>query len=454
MALRQKNKIDLALIFVLAGVGGLFLLLNLLTPMAADDFFYACRLGYAADGTLTPLHRLQNAGEIVLSQKCVYMAHSGRLPVLAAVQLFTLFPGWVFDLCNTLAFLLLLWLLARLSASRPGGQTAMTILGAGLLLWQCTPALGQDLLWQTGALNYLWTMTATLGFLRLCLLPQPAWQRRPYAGILYFALGLASGWSMENQSAAACCLCAVCLFVRRQRERRLPRPLAAGAAGQLLGFALLMAAPGNYRRSAGYGQSGLPAAEILPRLVRYTAALWAELGGLILLAALLTLLVVFSAPQRAVRPLWLLGGAAVCHLSMAMSPSYPLRSMFGGEVLLVGALLASLNALAEGRLLPVLCALLGLCLTAELPEAAADLAALHTVTTGRAAYILEQRDQGNRDLIVPVAAPATRFNPLWGDALSDLMQDPNNERNRALALYYEVDTIRGDPALQIGEWNA
>ena len=50
-------------------------------------------------------------------------------------------------------------------------------------------------------------------------------------------------------------------------------------------------------------------------------------------------------------------------------------------------------------------------------------------------------------LTVPVASADTRFNPLWGDALSDLMQDPANERNRALALYYDVDIIRGDPEL-------
>ena len=71
-----------------------------------------------------------------------------------------------------------------------------------------------------------------------------------------------------------------------------------------------------------------------------------------------------------------------------------------------------------------------------------------TVTDGRAAYILAQKEQGAREVTAPVALPAaTRFNPLWGDSLTDLAQNPEGERNRALALYYGVEAVRGDPAL-------
>lgn len=216
----------------------------------------------------------------------------------------------------------------------------------------------------------------------------------------------------------------------------------------MLGFALLIMAPGNYRRSAGYGQAGLPLNELFPRALRYTAALWAELGGLILLTIMLTLLVALSTPHSAARPLWLLAGAGICHFAMVASPSYPLRSMFGTEVFLVGALLASLEVLDRQQLLlSILCALLGIAMFASLPQAIIDLATLHTVTTERADYILDQRRQGHEELTVPVAVACTHFNPLWGDALSDLMQDPANERNRALALYYDVSAIHGDPTM-------
>lgn len=440
----QRPKTDLPLFLAVAGAGGFFLFLNLLTPMTADDYFYACRLGYAPDGSLMPVRRLQGIADILFSQKCVYMAHSGRIPVLATVQWFTLLPEPLFDLCNTLVFLLLLWQITQLAEFRTTSRRALTLLGAALLIWQCTPAFGQDLLWHTGAVNYLWTMAASLTFLRFCLQPAPG--RGP---ALLFALGLVSGWSMENQSAAVCCLCILCLISQWRQAQRLPRGTAAGTAGQLLGFALLMLAPGNYRRSAGYGQSGLIPAEFLSRLTQYTRALWAECGILILSAVLLTLILLVLDRRGAALPLRLLAGALLCHLSMAVSPAYPMRSMFGTEIFLICALLSCLNRLdVRNLLLPVLCCLLGLAAAASLPPALSDLAQLHTLTETRGRYILEQRAQGDRVLTVPIAADAaTRFNPLWGDGLSDLMQDPANERNRALALYYDVDLIRGDPNL-------
>lgn len=443
MTILQTVKKDRLSALVLIGAGGLSLFLNLLTPMTADDYFYACRLGYGADGTLTPFRRLQGILDILLSQKCVYMAHSGRIPVLAAAQFFTLLPDLVFDVCNTLMFLLLLRLIARLSCAQSPCRTALTMAGAGLLIWQCTPAFGQDLLWHTGSLNYLWTITITLAFLLHC--------QQPYPGLgaaASFCLGLASGWSMENQSASACCLCLVCLFRHRLQEQRLSPPLLAGAAGQLAGFALLILAPGNYRRSAGYGQPGLIPAAVLERTVQYTKAFWQEYQVLIVLTSALLLLVLLIAPRKAARPLWLAGGAVLCHLSMALSPSYPMRSMFGSEIFLIAALLACLNLLDAGKLLlPVLCIGLGAGLALRFPAAADDLYQLHELTQGRARYILEQRAQGNLDITVPIASADTRFNPLWGDGLSDLMQNPTNERNRALALYYDVDIIRGDPDL-------
>lgn len=439
----QNVKKEAAAPFVLVGLGGIFLYLNRITPLVADDYFYACRLDYAQDGTLLPVSRLQGLWDILLSQKCVYMAHSGRIPVLSSVQLFTLAPELLFDCCNVLVFLLLLLMMTRLARPDSAGKKAATPLCAGLLIWHCTPAFGQDLLWHTGAINYLWTMTATLTFLLQCLQPHP---RLGVPGA--FGLGLVSGWSMENQSAAACCLCLFCLFRRLRREHRVPKTLAAGTAGQLLGFALLMLAPGNYRRSAGYGQTGLFSAEMLSRTVQYTKALWNEFAVLIVLTSALLLLVLLTAPGRAARPLWLAGGAVLCHLSMAASPAYPLRSMFGFEIFTLAAFLACLNALNRRKLLlPLLCVLLGVSAAADFPEAAADLSRLYTVTEGRARYILEQRARGIRDITVPVASADTRFNPLWGDALSDLMQDPANERNRALALYYDADIIRGDPEL-------
>ena len=249
------------------------------------------------------------------------------------MELSTLLPGWVFDLVNAAVFAGLVAALLRLVRPVSAAAAAWTAAGGALLLWLATPAFGQDFLWQTGSVNYLWTMTATLWFVRPFV--HPGWMPRLRRGaVLWFVLGLCSGWSMENQSAAACLLCTARLVQLRLHRQPLPRLLAAGAAGQWLGFVLLMAAPGNYHRSAGYGQAGLTPALLAARAVSYTAALWTQLWWLVLVAALLTLLLaVPPAPSAGDGTLAVGRGRWPATAPCWHPPTYPLRSMLGSTVL-------------------------------------------------------------------------------------------------------------------------
>lgn len=435
---------------VLAAVGLGMLALNLLTPLAADDYFFACRLIVRPDGMLFPAGRLRTAADLAFSLKNFCAVHGGRLPVHFLVELSTLLPGWVFDLVNAAVFAGLVAALLRLVRPVSAAAAAWTAAGGALLLWLATPAFGQDFLWQTGSVNYLWTMTATLWFVRPFV--HPGWMPRLRRGaVLWFVLGLCSGWSMENQSAAACLLCTARLVQLRLHRQPLPRLLAAGAAGQWLGFVLLMAAPGNYHRSAGYGQAGLTPALLAARAASYTAALWTQLWWLVLVAALLTLLLAVRRHRQLGTVLWLWGGALACHGAMLASPTYPLRSMLGSTVFLTAAVLVCANALARRRLWPALaCGAMALCLAVQLSAALPELAALRRESDARAALLQSCRAAGQTEVTVPVLPAArTRFSPFWGDALSDLMQDPANERNVAMAYYFGVETVRGDPDLRL-----
>lgn len=96
------------------------------------------------------------------------------------------------------------------------------------------------------------------------------------------------------------------------------------------------------------------------------------------------------------------------------------------------------------------CVLLFLVLSVQLPTGILDLYTLRQKNNLRDSYIRNCYTADKTDLIIPILPKAkTRFNLFWGDALSDLMQDPNNERNVALAYYYNVNTIRGSPDMQL-----
>ena len=143
------------------------LILNMITPLIADDFFFSCRLYIRPDGMLFPEGRLRGVLDILVSIKNSYVSHSGRVPVQFLVQSFTLLPETVFDLANSFAFVVLVAAIARLAVpavTDKNNAFALSAAFAALVLWQA-PAFGQDYLWQTGAVNYLWTITVTVVFL-------------------------------------------------------------------------------------------------------------------------------------------------------------------------------------------------------------------------------------------------------------------------------------------------
>ena len=70
-------------------------------------------------------------------------------------------PPVLFDLVNSLIFISVLCLLARL-AGREGGRGNFLLLGLFCLLWVFMPSFGQVILWLDGAVNYLWSCLFSL----------------------------------------------------------------------------------------------------------------------------------------------------------------------------------------------------------------------------------------------------------------------------------------------------
>ena len=125
--------------------------------------------------------------------------------------------------------------------------------------------------------------------------------------------------------------------------------------------------------------------------------------------------------------------------------------MLGVVIFLSSTTLVCFNRLRlPSRWLICTCVLLFLVLSVQLPTGILDFYTLRQKNNLRDSYIRNCYTADKTDLIIPILPKAkTRFNLFWGDALSDLMQDPNNERNVALAYYYNVNTIRGSPDMQL-----
>ena len=136
-----------ALVFVI------MLLFNFLTPMLADDFYFA----YAFDTG----ERLRSLSELIRSLSFHYQEWTGRVVVKFFAQGFTMLPGVVFDFCNAAAYLALGLVIYKLAVGQHSNRYDVLLLALiEIALFEVSPVFGQTTLWMCGACNYV---RATLG---------------------------------------------------------------------------------------------------------------------------------------------------------------------------------------------------------------------------------------------------------------------------------------------------
>ena len=326
------------------GIAGIFVLLfalllvfNFLTPMAADDYLF----------TFSHAHwsRLTGVDEIIPSMAALRQNTNGRVFAHFFVQLFLLWPRWIFNVLNAGMGTLLFYILYRYVRSGDARRDLLALLFLVGVLFVLLPAFGQVFLWLTGACNYLWTAVLTLAFLypfyarnfeRESLKSTPV-------RVLYLLLGfIAGGWS-ENGSLAMLCAAFGFLALTWLREKRLPRFLTVSFCVACGGFLFLMSAPSEWS-----GRRGEVAESTLMRAV---SRLWAAVSER-LPAALIALLSLFALAALALL-LWLLvkKRRLGCRLCMAL-----LALMLLAGLALLGHRSGSVAAFVSAPSVGLLCA--------------------------------------------------------------------------------------------------
>lgn len=239
---------------------GMFFLRNLLLPMVGDDYSYAFiwdgeNGGNLLDG-IGPRQRIGSFADLFASQVSHYFTWGGRAPAIFCVQFFAWQEAgsrYLFDVANTLVFLLLVLLLYWISA----GRVESPARGKACLFWLLfalffvLPSYVYTMLWVTGACVYLWTAAAECAFLLPYVLAYwriGFWREPPpWALPLMATIGLLAGWSEEAGSIVTVILTAWFLFLFH-REHRLAPWMKVGMAFLMAGALLLLFAPGNLQR--------------------------------------------------------------------------------------------------------------------------------------------------------------------------------------------------------------
>ncbi len=194
--------------------------------------------------------------DIIRSVYSYYCCWGGRIMPQLIAQFF-LWQGkaW-FDLANTLVFLLLLFEIYWISAQ---GKihfklSAGFFLGIFLAVWTFILGFCGVFFWLDGACNYLWMNVILLSFILVYIRAYygeakfTVNKENPGKFIYMFFWGIAAGWTTENLVCWWILLLAGYIFWQKKQGENTANWQLSGFFGLFFGYLLLMAAPGNYVR--------------------------------------------------------------------------------------------------------------------------------------------------------------------------------------------------------------
>ncbi|WP_295359511.1 DUF6056 family protein [uncultured Succiniclasticum sp.] len=342
---------------VLTAVFLFFYLLNYLMPMTfGDDYLYS--FIWQGKPMFVPLTeeaiRCSSVVDVIHSQWSHYFTWSGRVVSHTLAQLLLWCGKEFFNVCNacvsSVLVLEIYWCVHKGNASgdlKPG--MICLILFA---LWFFIPSFSSSFLWLVGSCNYLWVTTLLCGFLIPYIRKYYCFKEKffdnGWFSYVFFFFGVIAGCSNENS-----CLWIIVLLLAfihfSKKESAVDSWLYTGIAGLILGYAVLLFAPGNYARLLSvHGSNWFTMDKFLANLRVFVEVLiWQFLLCFFCLSSLLKL-------HRSIRNYTesmmkanlqkdILLVKVFCIISLAMSgimvfsPEFPLRSAFPGTVLLIMA---------------------------------------------------------------------------------------------------------------------
>ncbi len=229
------NRVFITLLLVIYAI--YIYILNGWLPYISDDYSYSLVYKDVEINSLC---------DLLYPQYLHYLYSNGRVVIHALLEgLLILSPDKVlFDVCNTIVWLLLVWGVVKISVPQRSSDFIywlVAVMGIRFLL----PESSYLYYWAAGSFNYYWSAVMVGGF--LLLYDKAKRGRRIPVVILPFVIlfSLLAGWTHESLVVGVAIALLVDVMCDRRGRARVPISMAIGF---ICGFVLLFVAPSNYIR--------------------------------------------------------------------------------------------------------------------------------------------------------------------------------------------------------------
>lgn len=375
-----------------------------------------------------------------------YMGWGGRVWGEIAAQLFLMIPKTLFNKINTIGYILLI-LLIQFNISGKMKPAVSTIIYVHFALLFCLPAFGQDILWISGAANYLWASLIPLlllGVWRKCLCHNVLPYRSRLRTFLVFVIGIFAGWANENVSVALIAMGFGFCYVDKHKYGKVESYKLAGSLGLLVGSVLLWLAPGNFVRFAAEKHSK-SILHIMHTMIRNILVLFDPSATLMLMIAFCILFFSTRIKDRTI-PVLYLAGACIASVAFSVVGVLSGRVFLGPVVLMIVAVGILYDQWqASGVVQKVRTGLLVLMILGsygfykQAREGIHDYAAKWNYNQK---IIQTEKAKGNLDVFINPITPQNKFCATYG--LDDIKPKKENKHwlNSGVARYFGLHTIQ------------
>lgn len=391
-----------------------------MTPyLCGDDYIFQMKI--PSDG-IFGTERIQSLSDLIESQINFYNNYHYRVINHVVLQALLLLPTFVFDLLNTIVFLLLPYVLLLINPSSNVAIRRIRYLTILLFLWIFHFSLGWTYFSTTGALNYTWLLLPQILYIVLLL------RHREKSVQAWKLISLALLNSMANENVCVTLLL-LTLFVLIESIDRREYVLYICAGVIVLGGIFMLSSPSVSNRLAeqGFRDSSLLShgIEYLKRLAYYTFRY----------LPILLLLSFSSIKDWALgrKQLYLIATIIVANGIMIIVPLFEARSAVYGFFIAILLMLSGLSKDSYNVRLLYLLIILSIVVAVIRAPDFISLSKRHDVNTSQ----LESMRGTSRAELMPFCTNGRSDYILC----HDISSDPNYFDNQSLSSYYNIDHV-------------
>lgn len=302
------------------------------------------------------------------------------------------------------------------------------------------PVFGQDTLWLTGSANYLWTTTIIL-FLINIFISDLKIEKNIYFSCFIFIAGLVAGWTNENTAFGLIVILSLLTLKEKIEKKKASSWRITGIIGSIIGFAIMILAPGNYARNAGYVENISFIEKIINRFINCTTGIFKYLLPLII--ALIIMLIIYKQKKKKINinSIIFLIGTIFTVYPMVLSPTFPERAWFSIIIFFLISDLILFNDLDFNenakKYLKFIVPIILLIFIVDYSFLVKDVSNLNNVWKERRKYI--EKHKNDSEILLSPYEPKNRKNPLYGQL--DISKNPHDWPNGTIENYFKVKSI-------------